>query len=317
MGRFQRAMAAPKIVFSAATLAAIQNADESPSVVDESGNTALITSSNISLAQDLACAICGRGSTELSWDASNKYYSAQVAMQPACLEELGARAPAAQAVMLTFERGDKASFKLAASEWDTYAAREEYEEPGALLVVPVYRPGGSNKTMSEQEVIEWAIENYGEVIDAIDLSKDPTIEHTDDDGCKVGIGRIREALQVVSWPVTGEPVPCPKPEAPAKPLAEQAAKGGDPAAELTEESAMRNIMSEAGVGAALTLPQGDGDDVEKAFAKAAQVRLNADSLPDDERRRRAADAAMQLMKSLGFDDEECSETESDDDGEGN
>ena len=155
-------MAAPKIVFSAATLAAIQNADESPSAVDESGNTALITSSNISLAQDLACAICGGGSTELRWDASNKYYSAQVAMQPACLEELGARAPAAQAVMLTFERGDKASFKLAVSEWDTYAAREEYEEPGALLVVPVYRPGGSNKTMVNSSStgllnnVEWA-----------------------------------------------------------------------------------------------------------------------------------------------------------------
>jgi len=311
MGTDTRSMAAPKIVFSAATLAVIEGASESPPVTAKPGNCTLIASSDESFAHDLATAICGAGSKDLCWSVSNKYYSAQVAMQPASLDDLTTRAPAAQAVLLLFERGDTASFKLAAAAWDRHAAREEFEEPGALLVVPVYRPGGSSNEMDEDSLTEWAINNYGEVIDAIDLSKDPAIEQSDDDGCKIGLGRVREALQVVSWPCYGEPLPRVNPE--ARPLAQQQAEAEHPTAEgLTEASAMCNIME--GAGMPPNAPLDEGDDVEKAFAKVAQARLAAGSLPDDERRRCAADAALELMKSLGFDDEDCS-SESDD-GEG-
>ncbi len=54
----------------------------------------------------------------------------------------------------------------------------------------------------------------------------------DEDGCKIGLARIREALEVVSWPVTGEPqASIPKPA----PLASQTHDPTEEPRSMTDE----------------------------------------------------------------------------------
>ena len=164
----------------------------------------------------------------------------------------------------------------------------------------------------------------------LDLQRTDKSDELDEDGCKIGLARIREALECVQWPamVMGSAAPAgrglasqmegPNRTVDVDPIEEQGEDLSgyrafptptdmEPAQEEEAASQAEVPVEEEDSISALDAdfereneePNIDMDEMERMFSEVARVREAGKNLPDDERRRRAGAAALSLMNMLG------------------
>lgn len=164
----------------------------------------------------------------------------------------------------------------AATRWFA-AVSESSEASGAevRLLVAAAQPGGGELEVENavDAAAEWAADNAFEFVALLPSCSSAAGADSRE---KLGLARVREALEAHTWPGL-------EPKA-TLPRAAAAPQPPPPSAALDEE-----------------------DDAYEALMGAmrqARDAASAGTVPDEERRARAAELAMQMAALLGFDDDE-------------
>jgi len=308
-------------------------------------NIVLVVCSDPRLGSNIAAGAAGRSSPAESGPAtlelSNKYYNAAIRIIPVepQSEAFESHFPACRAVLLAFDRFDEPSFTLVTRAWELVS--EEYEPDAVICVGASYKKSSSDRqprVVTNEAAEDWAIENGAEYV-AVDLERpNDAPDELDEDGCKIGFARVREAMEVCSWPAMvmagqsgGNSIGLASMMAGkgdseqqegsehedlneyqdwgefADPEPSQNEQSEAPAV-VSQQEAVRNMMSQAGAEDAV-----DYDDLDRMFTEVARVRAESSHLPDEERRRRAADTAMRLLMALDGDDDDDEEEGQQDD----
>jgi len=257
------------------------------------------------------------------WIIDTKYYTAEARLSLAsCADEASlADARVAEALLLVLDACDPDSW-TAARAWGEAADLDACSIRLCILNKADLLPVGTELPQLQ----EWCLDNQFEAIQVCctdsDLDKELLWE-----GDMQGVPRVVQALQAHAWPglqmkpravtaVSAAP-PAQGPELQGADTASEADDTGVETASITAtesartEAALASLMGAMFSDAALEQDEEEEEEeeglglreLEAMMAKVAQQRSQVGSLTDEERREQAAALAMQMMKTMGLEDE--------------
>ena len=220
--------------------------------------------------------------TEYDWTINNKYYTAELTLllvkdpkpPPNIKEIIGGF----EAVVISFDVCDDRSF-ASAREWVRILDVKDIE-------IKVLFSKGSKESKeletSKEHVDSWCVKNSFEFVDSVQ----------NDDGefsDKIGFDRVREILDTHLWPnMKRKPKEFLKSSVKSQEEDNNLAKSND---NETDEAILNGDETQL-------------ESFEALFGKMHDMKLHAQSLPDDQRKEYAERVTLAFWKAMGFDEDE-------------
>jgi len=220
--------------------------------------------------------------TEYDWTIDNKYYSAELTLllvkdpkpPPNIKEVIGEF----EAVVILFELCDEISFARA-KDWVRMLGVEDIE-------IKVLFSKGSIEAKdietAKEHVDSWCVQNTFEFVDSVQNDDGEFSE-------KIGFDRVKEILDTHLWPNMNR-----KPK--------EFLKGSDKSQEEAKNLATSNDIETD--EAILNGDEAQLESFEELFGKMHEMKLHAQSLPDDQRKEYAEKVTLAFWKAMGFDEDE-------------
>lgn len=219
--------------------------------------------------------------TEYVWKIDNKYYTADLYLllvqdpkPPSSLKEFRNEV---EAVIISFELYNDISYAWAL-EWGRLFNENDIE---VKVMMSIETVGLKEKEAARESVDKWCLENSFEFVDSFGCGDGDFPD-------KVGFDRVKEILDTHLWPNM---------ELKSK----ESVKGNDNnTAEKKEIGGNKDQTDEA----VLNGNEAQLESFEALFGQMHEMKLHAQSLPDEERKEYAEKVTLAFWRAMGYDEEE-------------
>lgn len=238
--------------------------------------------------------------SEHDWSIENKYYTAELRLvlakdsKPTSTQVFDV-AKAVEAVIIAFEGSDETSF-LSATEWGKlFKERDEVEIK--ILLAEESAQERQELNLTRDKVTDWCLKNSFEFVESA-----PTETGSEEDAFaeKYGIERVREALDAHMWPNMKRNLNDSKTKEGAHSKTENlSAKESEYQKDDVGENADEDVSAVNGNEAGL-------ESFEELFGRMQDMKVHAQSLPDEERKKYAEKVTLEFWRAMGLDEDEIS-----------
>ena len=224
--------------------------------------------------------------SEYDWSISNKYYSADLSLilakYPKPSTEIKEITNEVEGVIISFELKNDLSFTRA-SEWGRLFQENDIEIK-ILMAVETEELDGLEAAVERAN--DWCLKNSFEFVESFHIDTED-----EDFPEKSGFERVREVLDAHLWP---NMVRKPKESTNQKDMKKHQEDGCSAIKDVESDDAIYNGNEE------------QLESFEELFGQMHEMKLHAQSLPDDQRKEYAEKVTLAFWRAMGFDEEEIS-----------
>ena len=220
--------------------------------------------------------------TEYVWKIDNKYYTADLCLllvqdpkPPSSLKEFTNQV---EAVIISFELNDDISFAWAL-EWGRLFNETDIEVKVMMSIETVKLEGKEAET---ERADKWCLKNSFEFVDSFECDGGDFPD-------KIGFDRVKEILDTHLWPNMIM-------------KSKESATGNDKSEEKKDKHIGGN--KDQTDEAILNGNEAQLESFEALFGQMQEMKLHAQSLPDEERKEYAEKVTLAFWRAMGYDEDE-------------